>query len=238
MRFCIEIGDAVIELHHRYEYIKELCADYITDKKPEVSVFVTDEQIDEEIKLTDGRFPREMCEGTCLHRALTVALVKYGMILVHCAVVALDGEAYAFLAKSGVGKSTHISLWMSNFDGRAEVLNGDKPMFSFVGDRLYVHGTPWRGKEKWGIKKSLPVKAFCLLERGENNEIRPASEDEIVGKIFHQVLLPKNADDMAIFMGVLKRIFREIPFYILRCNMEKEAAIVAYEEMRKTQNES
>ncbi len=232
MEFCIEIGGIAVKLNHRYDYVRRVCEEYVTDKVPAFSVSVTDAQIEGEQRLM-GRYPKAVCEGTCLHREVVKGLVSRGLILIHAAVVAVDGEAYVFMAKSGVGKSTHVRLWCRQFGERAMVVNGDKPMFSFVGDTLWVHGTPWKGKEGWGRKLSLPVKAFCFLERGMTNEIVPASESEVVGRIFHQVLLPQGARDMGVFMNLLERAVKTVPFYLLRCNMEQEAALVAYQGMRK-----
>ncbi len=232
MKFCIKIGGVTVGVTHRYPYIKLLCQDYMSDASPLVSVSVTDAQIDDEMTLTENRFPREVCEATCLHREVVKALVPHGMMLIHSAVIAVDGEAYVFLAKSGVGKSTHVRLWRDMFGDRATVVNGDKPMFSFCADTLYAHGTPWRGKEGWGENISLPVRAFCFLERGEVNEITPAGSGDIISKIFHQVLLPTDAPNMKLFMNMIDRIMRDVPFYKLRCNMEQEAARVAYAGMR------
>ncbi len=233
MTFNIKLCGVVIQICHRYEYIKKLCRDYLSDSTALFCASVTEKQLDAEMKLTEGRFSKEVCESTCLHREIVKGLVKYGIILIHSAAIAVDGEAYVFLAKSGVGKSTHIRLWKELFGERAVIVNGDKPMFSFVGDSLTVHGSPWRGKEHWGENVSLPVKAICFLERSVVNEIARATETEAVEKLFHQVLLPIDAQDMAMFMELLNRIVKDVPLYRLRCNMEQEAALVSYEGMRK-----
>ncbi len=235
MEFCISIGGVSMALCHRYDYIRTICREYLTDTPPAFSVAVTDKQIEEEMAITNGQYSPALCEGICLHREIVKALVPYGIILIHAAVIAVDGEAYVFLAKSGVGKSTHIRLWREQFGERAVVVNGDKPMFSFRENTLYAHGTPWRGKEGWGKNISLPVKAFCLLERGEGNAIAPASNADVVRKIFHQVLLPADAPNLARFMNMLDKILREIPFYKLSCNMEQEAALVAFRGMKGAQ---
>ncbi len=235
MNFCIKLGGVSVEICHRYEYIKRLCRDYITEQAPAFSAMVTDDQIEAEMRLTDNRFSNEICESTCLHREIVKGLVKYGVILMHSAVIAVDGIAYVFMAKSGVGKSTHIRLWQKLFGERAVIVNGDKPMFSFAGDTLMVHGSPWKGKEGLGSVMTVPVGGICLLERGEKNRIAPAKEAEVVDKIFHQVLLPTNTEELMLFMELMNRILKAVPFYRLQCNMETEAALVAYEGMRKEQ---
>ncbi len=233
MTFTLKIAGIPIQVEHRYSYIRQLCDDYLTDESPFFSIVISDEQIEAEMKRTKGRFSKECCENNCLYLKVINNLLKYKIILMHSAVIAVDGIAYVFMAKSGVGKSTHIRLWQEVFGDRAVVVNGDKPMFSFESDTFMAHGSPWRGKEMLGAPISMPVGGICLLERGEVNSIAPASESDVVDKIFHQVLLPTNTEDLAIFMGIMNRILKEVPFYKLKCNMDKEAALVAYEGMRK-----
>ena len=233
MTFCAEFAGVSVEVNHKYEYIRNICHDYMTDIPPAFSVSVTDEEILEEVNAAEGMYPERICESTAIHRKIVIGLVKYGIVLMHSAVIAVDGIAYVFMAKSGVGKSTHINLWREVYGERAMVVNGDKPFFSFEGDVLMVHGSPWMGKEQIGNNISMPVGGICLLERAEHNSIEPAVSKEIFDKIIHQVLFPDNAEDMDVFMNFMSHIIRAIPFYRLKCNMDRQAAIVAYEGMRK-----
>ncbi len=233
MQFTLQIAGVSIGIEHRYDYIRLLCSDYLTASPPAFWVSVTQQQIEAEQAKSFGHPPLYACEATCLHREIVQALLPYGILLIHSAVVAVDQEAYVFLAKSGVGKSTHINLWRQYFGERATVVNGDKPFFSFTQGKLTVHGSPWRGKELWGQNISLPVKAVCLLERGEENRIRPCSQGEILSKLFHQVLMPTDRNEMQQFLELIHRILQVIPFYRLQCNMNQSAALVAYEGMQK-----
>ncbi len=233
MHFNMELGGVSIEVRHRYNFIRSLCQDYLTEKPAAFSVCAEDGAIRRERELTDGRFPEAVCESTCLHRKIVQELVKHGLLLIHSAVIAVDGVGYAFLAKSGVGKSTHIRLWQQAFGSRAVVVNGDKPMYSFQNGVLMAHGSPWRGKEGLGSPISVPVGGICLLERGETNAIAPASQAQVVDKLFHQVLLPGDPEELTEFMDIVNRIVLEVPFYTLKCNMEQHAALVAYEGMKR-----
>ena len=234
MQFIVELCSVPIEVHHHYPQIRNLCTDYLAvpDTLPAFSVSVTDTELEAEMAITEGCFSRGACESTCLHRAIVQRMVSYGVILIHAAVVAVDGVAYAFLAKSGVGKSTHIQLWQKAFGERAVIINGDKPFFSFEGDRLMVHGSPWRGKEGLGANLSAPIGGICFLERGTANVITSATPAEVVGRLFHQVLIPHDREEQTAFMATLDRILREIPLYRLACNMDLEAARVAYAGMK------
>ncbi len=232
MEFCVSLAGIPVRVVHKYEHIRALCEDYLTDDEPLFTVSATDEEIDAEMSITNGEFPRDICEGTCIHRAATRALVKYGVMLIHSAVITVDGEAYVFMAKSGVGKSTHIRLWQKVFGDRAVVLNGDKPYFTFEDGVLTAHGTPWRGKEFLGCPMKAPVRGICILRRGIENQISPASSHDAVGQIFHQVLLPQDGAELASFMAMMDRIIKGVPIYNLYCNMDDDAASVAYNGMR------
>jgi hypothetical protein len=232
MEFCVSMAGVAVRVVHKYEHIRLLCEDYLTDDEPVITVTATDEEIEAECEITNGEFPPEICEGTCIHRAATRALVKYGVMLIHSAVITVDGEAYVFMAKSGVGKSTHIRLWQKVFGERAVVLNGDKPYFTYENGVLTAHGTPWRGKEFLGCNMKAPVRGMCILHRGLENSISPATSRDAVGQIFHQVLLPQDGADLASFMAMMDKIIKNVPMYNLYCNMEDDAARVAYNGMR------
>lgn len=235
MELKIEFCGVVIEIQHTYDYIIKLCRDWLAEdgQVPDFTVSVTDADIEAEKRICTETYPDGVFEATSIHRKIVQGMVKHGVILIHSAVIAVDGEAYAFLAESGVGKSTHLRQWMKHFGERATIVNGDKPMYSFAGGRLTVHGSPWKGKEGWGENISLPVKAFCFLERGNTNEIKSADKGDIARRLFRQVLLPTDARELALFMGILDRTVKEVPFYTLKCNISEEAAALAYNEMSK-----
>ena len=84
----------------------------------------------------------------------------------------LDGKAYVFTAKSGVGKTTHTKLWVEYFEGIASYINGDKPIIRCKDFVWYAYGTPWMGKEKFEVKVLRRFRQFALLNGGEENKIQ------------------------------------------------------------------
>ena len=135
------------------------------------------------------------------------------------------------MAKSGTGKSTHTSLWLEHFGERARIINGDKPLLRFIDGKLFVYGTPWCGKEGLNINTSSQLKALCFLERGTDNSIRRLSDSEIVARLFHQLIMPQDMQAADCLLQLLDRTVKEIPVWLLRCNISQEAVITAYEAM-------
>lgn len=225
--FCIKIAGVVIGIEHRYGYIKRLCKDYIVEhEEPAFTVSVSRREIRKEAK--SFWFIGGYSESLCLYRHIAMELIRYDAFLMHSAVVAVDSEAYAFAAKSGTGKSTHLQLWLKEFGERATVVNGDKPIYRFIDGTLYACGTPWMGKESLGTNTMVPLKALYFLERSPENRVTPIGMREAMGKVFHQLLLPKDEEGIDAFFPLVEKMLTTCECWRLQCNMKPEAARVAY----------
>ena len=124
--FIIELAGIPIRMENRYAYVENQCRDYRSSRKDYAfSVSATEEEL--KIESQNGKFPLDYCESICLYRHICEILPGYSIFLMHSSVILVDGVAYAFAAKSGVGKSTHTALWLKTIPG-AKVLNGDKPL--------------------------------------------------------------------------------------------------------------
>lgn len=237
--FKIKIAELIIRIDHKYEFVSRLCEPYkVSDAaKEDFGVSASEQEIAAESE-GEENFSMPYCESLCLYRKLCLKLVRYDGFLMHSAVIELDGEAYVFAAKSGVGKTTHIRLWMQKFGSRCHVINGDKPVYRFLGGKLYAFGTPWCGKEGLGENRSAPVRAICFLERSPVNQIRRLTQAEVIGRIFHQLLMPKEEEGITRFLSMVERTISTVGCYLLRCNMEREAAAAAYRGMGRMAEDS
>lgn len=233
----IRMAELNIEIKNRYQSCARLCRGYEAEfDKPDISVSVSEAQIDEEIAHADAPCSRGYAEHICIYREIALQLPRFDAFLFHSSVVECDGRGYAFAAASGTGKSTHTALWLKVFGERARVINGDKPIFRYIGDTLYAFGTPWCGKERWGVNDRTPLYAVCFLTRAAENHIEPIDNGEAVSRLFSQVLMPKDAAVAEKFLDLLDRMVSTVPAYLLGCNMLPEAAEVAYRGMQKGEN--
>ena len=230
--FVIGLAGLRVALDNRYPFIERQCRDYILEgQNADFSVSATEEEILEEQK--NGDFSAGYCESICLYRHICEVMPSYSVFIMHSAVVEVNGAAYAFTAKSGVGKSTHISLWLKNIPG-ARVLNGDKPLYRVNGDgTVTAYGTPWNGKENWGYNGSAPLVGVCFIERGLTNSIRPATEDETVSRLMHQLYLRGSRTSVNLQLALMNALVQAVPYYVLSCNISNEAALLSYETMKR-----
>ena len=160
-------------------------------------------------------------------------LVQEDVLLMHGAVVAVDGQAYLFTAKSGTGKTTHTRLWLKQFGARAVIVNGDKPLIHITREGATVYGTPWDGKEHLSHNIACPLKAVCILTRSKTNHIVRISPKEALRMLCQQSYRPAQPAALRKTLALIDLLSSSVPLYRLGCNMEPEAALVAYHGMNQ-----
>lgn len=226
-----------------------------------IHIETTEEEIRKEQEMSDEemryegheeiQYPAGYLETLAIYRKLCGALASRNVMLMHGSVIAVDGQGYLFTAASGTGKSTHVRLWRKRFGDRAVMVNDDKPLIRVAkeengpdeankpngsdgtnGVKVIVYGTPWDGKHHLSNNIAVPLKAICILERGEKNEIHKISPFEAFPMLIQQSHRPTDAASFMKVMEMLKEVAQNVGLYRLHCNMEDEAAKVSYEGMQ------
>lgn len=232
--FKIKIADLIIGIDNKYDFVKNQCRDYIdySDAEIDFTVSASDFDIENEKKVAVGSFSDGYLESICVYRNLSYRLPEFNAFLFHCALVEVDGEAYAFTAKSGTGKSTHIMLWKKLLGDKMTIINGDKPILRVVGDKIMAYGTPWCGKEGYNKNTYAPLKAICFIERGEIDRIFPFEKSEAAKRIIHQIVIPKETDSIVKILELLDLALRKVDVWRLECTMNISAASTSYNAMK------
>ena len=232
-----KIADYCIDIHALYPSTERFCAAYVCADPAQVdfSVEMCEADIDREATYDPaGRnFPRPHLELLALYRKICAELLRRDAFLMHCAVIEYEGRGYAFAAPSGTGKTTHIRLWQTLFgEDRVTIVNGDKPILRCMDGKMYAYGTPWCGKEGYQTNTRVPLHALCFLERAAHNRICRLSDTEAMPRLFAQLMIV-DSTDLARQMELMDRLVTLVPMYKLDCNMDTEAAKVAYAGMRQ-----
>ena len=198
-------------------------------------------------------FKNEYLETLAVYRKICDQMPERDTFLFHCSAVAADGKAYLFTAPSGTGKSTHTRLWREMFGERAVMINDDKPLLKVVRcatescngtpvegstcdsatntATVLVYGTPWDGKHRLSTNTVAPVAGICLLERGEENCVERIAKEDAFPRLLQQTYRPQSPVELMKTMELLDAVASNVPLCRLRCNMEPEAARVAFEGM-------
>lgn len=186
------------------------------------------------------RFSDAYLETLAVYRKIADYLLSCDTLLFHGSVIAVDGEGYLFTAKSGTGKSTHTRLWREYFGERAVMVNDDKPLLHITDSGVTAYGTPWDGKHRLSTNTVVPLKGICILTRNAKNHIEPVEPHAVYPLIVQQTNRSLSADGMKQTLSLIDHMLTVVPVYRLGCNMNIEAARVAYEGMNrlKKQEES
>jgi hypothetical protein len=204
---------------------------FLTDQEPAFTVRVTDAELEAENRLQPN--PKNYLEFICAYRKIAEQLPTYDAFVFHGAVIGKDDKAFVFTAPSGTGKTTHIRFWLQTFPD-AWVVNGDKPIICKRDGKFYACGMPWRGKEGYGGTKDLVIQSICCLSRGAENRIERKQGSELAERLMHQVYLPKQTNHLIRMLALMDECFRTVPLYSLACNLDPNAARIAYEAMKAT----
>ena len=223
----IKIAGIPIGIDNRYEYVRNLAAEYLTDDEPSFTVSATDGELDEERARSEMEFGNGYLESIVAYRKIAEMLPRYDAFVFHGAVLNHGGLAYAFTARSGVGKTTHTRLWINEFGDNTHYLNGDKPVIRIIDGQPYASGTPWRGKEKYGVNEVASLQGIALLERGERNAAAPIDATIGMLRLMSQIYLPADKEALRLTMKLADRVIRSVRLIELKCNMDPEAAHVA-----------
>lgn len=241
--FKIRIAQITIEISALYNSTKEFCSSYLSTADKDFSVNISPEDIENERErsysadVLEGRkpirFSNEYLETLAVYRKIAEKLPFYNAFLFHGSAVAVDNKAYVFTAKSGTGKSTHVSFYQKEFGKRAVIINDDKPIIRMINGNFVVCGTPWSGKHGLNTNIAAPLKAICVLNRGESNSIQRISAEAALEDIVSQSYRPSESVSLAKFLDILSELSSKITYYKLICNKEPEAAVVSFEGMKE-----
>ena len=117
------------------------------------------------------------------------------------------------------------------------MVNDDKPLLQITKEGVIAYGTPWDGKHRLSSNTSVLLKGICILERAAKNHIvRLDSKEQLRSAypmIVQQTHKSSNPASALKTMELIDRLTEAVPIYRLSCNMESEAAKVAYEGMQR-----
>ena len=224
--FNIEFGGAdIFEMKNRFK-------NYMVDGKiPDLTLDITQQDVENERAFCEFKTTDLILAFNAVHRRLAEWLPLQNAFVLHSAVFDVEGTGIALAAISGTGKTTHLMLWQKLLGEKMTVINGDKPIVRFFDDQPYpfAYGTPWKGKEKLGNRARTPLKHICLITRAAQNSVRPLEKSEAVSRLLTQVYMPADPKALLATIELTNRIISCCSLWEICCNMEQEAAKVAYE---------
>lgn len=154
---------------------------------------------------------------------------KMQTVLIHASLVRQNGYGYAFIAKSGTGKSTQVSMWLRYLSG-CDLMNDDNPIIRIIDGTPYIYGSPWSGKTPCYRNVKAKLGAITRIDRALANSVERLHPIEAFAS-----LLPACSSmkwDSKIYNNIcdtVTRIIEKTGIYTLHCLPNKEAAEVCHQ---------
>ena len=158
---------------------------------------------------------------------------KQNALLVHASLVRQNGFGYAFIAKSGTGKSTQVSMWLRHLPG-CDLMNDDNPVIRIIEGIPWIYGSPWSGKTPCYRNVKSRLGAITQILRAPINSVERLSPiDALVNFIPACSTIKWDERIYDEIISNITCIIETTPFYMLHCLPNKESAMVCNEAISR-----
>lgn len=148
------------------------------------------------------------------------------VLLIHASLVRQKGYGYAFIAKSGTGKSTQVSMWLRYLSG-CDLMNDDNPIIRIIDGEPFIYGSPWSGKTPCYRNVKARLGAITRIDRAEANSIEKLSPIEAFTSFLPSCSAMKwDSDIYNRICDTITKVVETTGIYTLHCLPNREAAEV------------
>lgn len=155
-------------------------------------------------------------------------------LLIHASLVRHDGKGYAFVAKSGTGKSTQVSNWL-RYIPDCDLMNDDNPIVRITDEgEAVIYGSPWSGKTPCYRDVKAPLGAITRIDRADTNWVEHLAPVEAFASFLPSCSTMKW--DKKVFDNVCNTVTGVIKLssiYILHCLPDRASAEVCHSVIAK-----
>lgn len=156
-------------------------------------------------------------------------------LLIHASLVRNNNFGYAFIAKSGTGKSTQVSMWLRHIAG-SDLMNDDNPIIRCIDNKFWIFGSPWSGKTPCYRNIKARLGAITRIDRATTNSVDKLPPIQAFASLLPSCSSMKwDSDIYNAICDTITKIVETTGIYTLHCLPNKEAAEVCYKAISKVQ---
>ncbi len=166
------------------------------------------------------------------------ALLKYNKAFYHGVAVNICNKCYIITAFSGTGKTTQYKNLKNIYPDNVFILNGDKPILDFNNEEILVYSSPWRGKERLGIKGIARLDGIIVLEQGNKNIIKLLQNNSsILHVLVHFLYNADTVENIETVCRMTERIIQTVPVWHYTNTGTLDSSRLLYDTLLKYQEE-
>lgn len=148
---------------------------------------------------------------------------RRGMFAMHSASIVYNGRLWLFSGRSGMGKSTHTSLWNKLYG--TPIANGDLNLITVSGGTALVHGIPWCGTSNICDTNTYPLGGIVLLGRDSGDVIETLPDHEKILLVAQRFISPSWTDEqLSKNLDFSSELIKLVPVCRLKCTNKPSAA--------------
>ena len=154
-------------------------------------------------------------------------------LLIHASLVRNNNFGYAFIAKSGTGKSTQVSMWLRHIEG-SDLMNDDNPIIRNIDNEFWIFGSPWSGKTPCYRNMKARLGAITRIDRATTNSVDKLPPIQAFASLLPSCSSMKwDSDIYNAVCDTITKIVETTGIYTLHCLPNKEAAEVCCKAISK-----
>ena len=156
-------------------------------ESPEWDILLTPEELEQAKTQVPPHFSEAYAEYHGLLVPTAQALHAFDCCIFHATAVVTAGGCWLLAAPSKTGKTTQYRNWLRLHPGELGIVSGDMPVLELRDDSVWVHPSPWNGKERYRGFAPVRLAGVVLLKQGTENRIRPLTPREAIMPLFRQL---------------------------------------------------
>lgn len=139
-------------------------------------------------------------------------LANHGDLILHASGIAVDGQGYAFVGSSGVGKST-LARVLHQQEG-VTVLGEDQLVLRLMGDQFWLFGTPWHLNRAMCSQAGVPLRKIFLLDKTDEDVLFTVSPMTGVTSLLQTAFIPYYRSDLiGLILERLDILAQKVPMF-------------------------
>ncbi len=179
--------------------------------------------------LDGGETARRFAVDNALMLMFAISTATLGTLEIHSSVTVCEGKGFAFLGRSGTGKSTHSRLWREHIPG-SRLLNDDNPVIRIKDGQVRIYGSPWSGKTPCYKAASVPLGAVVRISQSPENKITRLSPVQAYASMYSSCSAFREIRNTADGIhATLVQLVSSVPMYLLECRPDREAALLCHD---------